>query len=113
MSQPDAPAVPGPKPDAPPAAGNKASSLQKLWVPVTVLVGFVLGEVISYYSTEPEPTCRGGFACGPFGFNQFPHFDNEPSIQFHIILTTISIALLIALVVVYVRMYSQTKANFS
>jgi hypothetical protein len=87
-----------------------------LWVPAVVAIGLLMGEVISYFSTEQESPCspyHGGPACGPFGFNQFPRFENEPTIQFHIMLTTVSIALLVALLVVYVRMYAQTKANFS
>lgn len=103
------------EPETPPPVEKSHSYLQKLWVPITVLIGFILGEVISYYSTGPSEVCIGGpdevGPCGPFP--RFPRFENDPSIQFHIILTTISITLLVALVVVYVKMFMETKANFS
>jgi hypothetical protein len=101
------------EPEVPPAAPERRSGRQKLWVPVVILVGLLLGEIISYFSTQPETVQFGGPGYGPGGFNQFPHFNSDPQIQFHIVLTTVSIALLVALVVVYVRMYVETKANFS
>ncbi len=117
MSQPE---VNPPAPPVQPSPQDRMGlSRQKLWVPIVLIVGFLLGEAISYLSTQPQPACFGGFPgeggpCGgQFGFNRFPRFTDDPTIQFHIILTTISIALLVALVVVYVRMYMETKANFS
>ncbi|MDA4122947.1 MAG: hypothetical protein OK456_07200 [Thaumarchaeota archaeon] len=116
MSQPE---VNPPTPAVQPSPqGRMGLSRQKVWVPIVVIVGFLLGEAISYLITQPQPTCFGAFPgeggpCGPFGFNRFPRFNDDPTIQFHIILTTISIALLVALVVVYVRMYIETKANFA
>jgi len=113
MSQPETPPAASSKPGVPPSASRKGPSLQKLWVPVVIIVGFLLGEVISYYSTEPEiPPCPA-FGCQHFGFNEFPHFENVPTVQFHIVLTTMSVALLVALVVVYARMFAETRANFS
>jgi hypothetical protein len=113
MSQPETPPQTASQPDAQPTVSRKGPSLQKLWVPVVIIIGFLLGEVISYYSTETEQISCYGLRCPPFGFGQFPHFENDPTIQFHIVLTTISIALLVALLLVYVRMYAETKANFS
>jgi len=105
------------QPGVPPAEAKRSSHGQKLWVPLIILVGFLLGEFVSYFSTVPEPPERGGPSLGqgfgPGGFNQFPRFYNDPLIQFHIVLTTISIVLLVSLVVVYIRVYLETKANFS
>lgn len=84
---------------------------------MVVLIGLALGELISYYSTEAEGVCYGGPpgfpGCGPFSIYRFPRFENDPPIQFHIVVTTVSIALLVALVVVYIRMYIETKAYFA
>jgi len=105
--------------DAPRDEKGKHPSRQKLWVPLIVAFGFILGELVSYFSTEPEFGCRGfdygpgAFNCGPGGFDQFPHFENDPLIQFHIVLTTMAIVLLMSLVVVYARVYGETKANFA
>jgi len=110
MSQP---AVPSQSPVGPSA---KSPGSQKLWLPVVILIGFLFGELIAYVSAEPQPPAgiggRGGFGT-PGTFNQFPRFYSTPLVQFHIVLTTISIALLVTLVVVYVKMYIETKANFS
>lgn len=90
------------------------TGLQKLWVPIVVIIGLLLGEVISYFSTVPQEVCYGfPIGCSPGGFNHFPHFSSNAPTQFHIVLTTVSMALLVALVVVYVRMYVETKANFA
>ncbi len=49
----------------------------------------------------------------------FPHFNRigqpigpDVFLEFHIILSTVGMALLVALIVVYARTYVQTKANF-
>jgi hypothetical protein len=112
VSQPVAPPPQAPPADSSPASSRNGHGLQKLWVPAVVAIGLLLGEVVSYFSTQTANPCRGP-RCGPFGFNQFPHFQNAAPVQFHIVLTTVSVALLVALVVVYIRMYTETKANFS
>ena len=89
---------------------NKRAS--RLWVPVVLLIGAVLGfacYVYLFYMTplviilgSPPPTrFVGSFLFGRLAF-----------LQFHIILSTISISLLVALLVVYARTYVGTKANF-
>ena len=81
---------------------NKRSGivLGKLWVPVVLFVGAVVG-IVSYELTisglPPSPFVR------PF---------EDVFLEFHIILSTIGMALLVALIVVYARTYLQTKANF-
>lgn len=80
----------------------------KLWVPIVILIGGIAGvllylwSLVDYYSYfgfhREYPFFQGGFP-GAFG-------------EFHIILSTVGIALLAALLVVYGRTYRQTKANF-
>jgi hypothetical protein len=88
---------------------KKRSYVQKLWVPALVLIGLGIGELISYFSfTPPEYETFPG----QMGF-YFPHLQSSPELQFHVVLTTVEVVLLVALVVIYVRMYAQTRANFS
>jgi hypothetical protein len=87
---------------------SRPSYLQKLWVPLVIIIGVVIGEAISYVTTSSQ---EYGPPPGRFGY--FPHFQTDPLLEFHIILTTVEVALLISLVVIYVRMYSQTRASFS
>jgi hypothetical protein len=75
----------------------------KLWVPIVIFIGTLFGvisnEIASEYSRFPR------FPFGrPFGPDLF--------LQLHIILSTVGIALLVALIVVYARTFMQTKANF-
>ena len=104
---------PAPAPLAPPETAPTESKgrryYQKLWVPVVILIGLIFGELISYVTTQYSASEYGGFP-GPFGF---PHFTNDFPDQFHIILTTVSVALLVSLLVVYGRTYVETRANFS
>jgi hypothetical protein len=75
----------------------------KLWVPVVIFVGTLLGIVAYEIAVE---------------ISGFPHFGPgrfvgaDVFLEFHIILSTVGIALLVALLVVYARTYVQTKANF-
>jgi hypothetical protein len=81
--------------------------MQKLWVPVVLLTGLILGELISITTMRPS----NGPGPGQFGF---PHqFPAEPFYAYHVVLTTIGIVLLISLVVIYAKMYAETKANFA
>lgn len=81
--------------------------IQKLWVPIVILVGLIAGELISV-SIVPSPPRYGG---GPFGY--FHKFPTSALFEYHVILTTVEVALLVALVVIYSRMYIETKANFA
>jgi len=86
--------------------GQKKSGIPvgKLWVPITIFIGTLLGviayEIASEYSRFPH--------FGPFGEAIGP----DVFLEYHIILSTIGMALLVALIVVYARTYLQTKANF-
>jgi len=82
--------------------------LQKLWVPVVLAIGFVAGEAVSYGTEMPTSQGRGG----PFGTHSFP-FPSNPVFQYHVLFTTMEVALLVALVIIYGRMYVETNANFA
>ena len=86
-------------------SNNKNGKHSRLWVPLVLLIGTIIG-IISYiylYMTSlslgPGPVFGGPF--GPYEF-----------LQFHSILSTISISLLVALLVVYGGTYQKTRANF-
>jgi hypothetical protein len=103
---------------SPPQAKERGPRFaQKLWVPVVLIVGFLLGELIYTIIITEQSPYTGGRQGPPFGFpygpNHFPYFERDPSFQFHVVLTTLEVALLVALVAVYARMYVQTKASFS
>ncbi|MDA4134057.1 MAG: hypothetical protein OK441_00625 [Thaumarchaeota archaeon] len=82
--------------------------LQKLWVPVVLAIGFVAGEAISYGTGATETPGRGG----PFGTHFYP-FPTNTIFQYHVLFTSIEVALLVALVVIYGKMYVETNANFA
>jgi hypothetical protein len=79
--------------------GKKAPS--KFWVPFVIALGVFLGSILSYV-----------FAA-PFEMYEFPPFAFNPIFLFHVILSTVSITLLVALLVVYLGVYSKTQANFA
>jgi hypothetical protein len=91
-----------------PTKKEDKSHLQKLWVPIVLGLGFLVGEAISYGTGMPQPE-RGG---GMFG-GYFRPFPSDPIFGYHVVFTTIQVALLVALVVIYGRMYLETKANFA
>lgn len=108
MSAPSGEPAPSVTPP-PPAETRTRRYQQKLWVPVVLVIGLILGEVISLTTTVQQPPFYFGGG-PPFFFHNFP---TSPLFQYHIILTTVEVALLIALVVIYGKMYLETKANFA
>jgi hypothetical protein len=83
---------------------KKGTTVGKLWVPIVIFVGTVMGIVAYVVATEIS-----GFP----HFNRFGQFFGpDVYLEFHIILSTVGMALLVALIVVYARTYLQTKANF-
>jgi len=70
------------------------------------LVGLGWGLILSYVSKVPREVRIGDF-------RYIYYFNPDPLYQAHIVLSTISVALLVSLVVVYVKMYIETKANFA
>lgn len=89
-----------------PAVAPRKSTAGKLWVLVALLAGLVAGVFLSDLATLPEENRD------PF-FRQFPVFNPDPMIRLHIILTTVEVALLVSLVIVYLKVYSETHANFA
>jgi hypothetical protein len=89
-----------------PAVAPKKSTAGKLWVVVVLLAGLVAGVLLSDLATLPER------ARAPF-FSHVPVFNPDPSIRLHIVLTTVEVALMVSLVVVYLKVYSETRANFA
>ena len=70
-------------------------------VPLVLIVGIVLGVALSYLIPLP------------FGFGPFPPFQFRNLIIVHMVLSTVIIALQVALVIVYLRVYAETGARFS
>jgi hypothetical protein len=89
-----------------PAVEPKKSTAGKLWVVVMLLGGLIAGILLSDLATLPEEP-------RPFFLRDIPYFNPDPSIRLHIILTTMEVAMLVALVVVYVKVYSETRGRFA
>jgi hypothetical protein len=78
----------------------------KLLVPIIVLIGAVIG-LISALDLQTEFPSNGfGPPVPGQGFGPYEY------LQYHIILSSISLALLAALIVVYANSYTKTRANF-
>ncbi len=88
--------------EAPVQAKRKGPT--KLWLPVVLAMGVLVGLALSYFA--PEPFVMGGL--GPAFEDRF-----RDAIVLHMILSTVSIALLFALIVVYLNVYAQTGAKFA
>jgi hypothetical protein len=80
---------------------NKGRPAGKYWVPIAILIGIVLGFFFSL-TISPPPYIVLGF-----------HYFDWSYLAFHIILSTVAISLLVALLVVYIRIYTETRANFA
>jgi hypothetical protein len=93
-----------------PAKEKSGRGLQGLlWVAIVLLVGAIVGTV-SFLLIAPHIVVVGG---PPPFVGTSAVSDLFTLIAEHIILSTVSIALLVSLVVVYGRIYKQTKANFA
>jgi heme/copper-type cytochrome/quinol oxidase subunit 4 len=84
-----------------PAAQKKGPS--KLWLPVVLGAGVIAGIFLSSFVPEPPP----------FLFWRYAPFELEWYIMFHVVLSTVSIALLVALTAIYIKVYSETGARFA
>ncbi len=83
-----------------------------LWVIIVIIIGVIVG-IISFLLIAPHIVITGGAPPFPF-FGVTPNIGELSTfIAEHIILSTVSIALLVSLVIVYTRIYRQTKANFA
>ena len=89
-------------------AGRNFRSL--IWVIIIMLIGIATG-ILSFILITPH---IGIVLKTPVSEIIFPLPGNLVYyLAWHIILSTVSIAFLVSLVVVYAKTYSQTKANFS
>ena len=73
----------------------------RLWIPVIILIGLLLGVAISFFVQEP-----------PFFWHYAP-FELQEALMFHIVLSTIGVTLLVSLAMVYMKVYAETGARFS
>ena len=89
-----------------PEVAPKRSTTGKLWIVVVLLAGLVAGILLSDVATLPQQP-------RPFFLRDIPYVNPDPSIRLHIVLTTMEVAMLVALVVVYVKVFSETRANFA
>jgi len=89
-----------------PAVEPNRPKVGRLWVVIVLLIGLVWGILLSDLATMP-------FEGRPAFFRGVPFFNPDPSIRLHVVLTSVEVSLLIALVVVYLKVYSETKANFA
>lgn len=74
----------------------------KLLVPLVLVVGITVGVLLSVIVPVP-------YGPGPFGFSN----ELRTLLIIHTVLSTVSVALLVAIVFVYLRIYSETGARFA
>jgi len=87
-------------PSPTPTVSGKGPS--RIWLPAVIIIGMLVGAVLSLF--VPAPFGRYCFgACQSL----------QGVLQLHTILSTVSIALLIALILIYVRVYAATGARFA
>ncbi len=83
---------------------QKGSGATKIWVPIVLIAAILLG--VAFALTIPSPSMK-------FGPESFFLLSVQRALMLHVILSTAEIVLLTSLVVVYVRVYSETRASFS
>jgi len=89
-------------------SSEKGSQISKVWVPVILVLAVLLGIVLA--ETIPSPVCPSGYYCPP---QYFYLLSVHGALMLHVILSTIEIVLLVSLVAVYIKVYAETRANFS
>jgi hypothetical protein len=88
----------------PPAAPRQQRGISKIWVLVVLGFGILLGVLMTL--TVRLDIMRAGPG-------QFFLLSIQRALQLHVILSTIEMVLLFSLVVVFLKIYSETRANFS
>jgi hypothetical protein len=78
--------------------------LSKIWVVVVLAFGILLGALLAL--SIPQAPLR-------FGPGGFFLLSVTRALQVHVILTTIEMVLLFSIVIVYTKIFSETRANFS
>ncbi len=85
---------------------TKRGAAAGVWVLLVLVVGIVAGLVLAALpagtTTVPSPGRGPGW-----------HLTLSSASDYDVVLSTVGIALLVALLVVYTRVYSETKAHFS
>ena len=89
-------------------SSEKGTQISKVWVPVILVLAVLLGLVLA--ETIPSPVCPPGYYCPPVYFYRL---SVRGALMLHVILSTIEIVLLVSLVAVYIKVYAETRANFS
>ena len=88
---------------------EKGTQISKVWVPVILVLAVLLGLVLA--KTIPPPVCPYGFYCPPPAYTYA--LSLYEALELHVVLSTIEIVLLASLVAVYIKVYVETRANFS
>jgi len=88
---------------------EKGMHISKVWVPVILVLAILLGLVLAETIPSP-PVCPQGYYC----YTVYLYYLSiQRALVLHVILSTIEIVLLVSLVAVYVKVYAETRANFS
>lgn len=90
--------------EQPMATAKPQGRVTRVWVLVVLVFGVMLGAILAL--TIPTTTI-------PLGPGGFFLLSIERALRLHVFLTTIEMVLLFSLVVVYLKIYSATRANFS
>lgn len=86
------------------ATAKPRRRISKVWVIVVLAFGILLGALLAL-SIPTAPV--------HFGAGRFFLLSAQRALQLHVVLTTMEAVLLFSLVVVYIKTYSETRANFS
>lgn len=86
------------------AAPRQPRRTSKIWVVVALAFG-ILGGLLLALSVRLQAS--------QFGPERFFLLSVERALELHVVLTTIEMVLLFSLVVVYLKIYSETRASFS
>ncbi|MGD0318668.1 MAG: hypothetical protein ABSB56_03095 [Nitrososphaerales archaeon] len=89
---------------------EKGTQISKVWVPVILILAVLLGLALA--ETIPSPVCPPWIS-GPCPWPYFYLLSVHGALMLHVILSTIEIVLLVSLVAVYIKVYADTRANFS
>jgi hypothetical protein len=89
-------------------SSENGTHVNKVWVPVILILAVLLGLVLA--ETIPSPPACPYPYCPPVYFFLL---SIRGALMLHVILSTIEIVLLVSLVAVYIKVYAETRANFS
>lgn len=99
---------------SPSQSSEKGTQISKVWVPVILIIAVLLGLVLAERVPPSPPLCPQDWPYCVSSYNQYLlYLSIQRAISLHVILSTIEMVLLLALVAVYVKVYVETRANFS